>query len=31
LSRPAADLLLDLHLAGRLSGLPILRDRSIKP
>jgi hypothetical protein len=31
LSRRAADLLLDLHLGGRLSGLPVLHNRSIKP
>jgi hypothetical protein len=31
LSRRAADLLLDLHLAGRLSSLPTLHDASIKP
>ena len=31
LARRAADLLLDLHLAGRLSDLPSLRDTSIKP
>jgi hypothetical protein len=31
LSGRAADLILDLHLAGRLSDLPTLRDRSIRP